>query len=125
MRPSVQRTESTVSSSSVNSFRRSSDLTRAINSSASTGLLRKSSAPASMPRTLSPLSLNPVIRTKRVRRGGIGGQGRKGHGVSADQHFDYTAILRISLVLREIPQELRGQKRGARFPVRNVPDRNM
>ena len=32
------------------------------------GLLRKSSAPASMPRTLSLLSLSPVIRTKGIRR---------------------------------------------------------
>ena len=68
MSPNVHKTESAVSSSSVKSLRRSRDLTRAINSSARTGLFRKSSAPASMPRTLSPLSLSPVISTNGIRR---------------------------------------------------------
>ena len=47
---------------------RSSDLTRANSSTAKMGLFRKSSAPASMPRSLSSRSVRPVIRTKGISR---------------------------------------------------------
>jgi len=67
-RRAYNSTESAVSSSSVNSLSLSRDLTAREKLGRKDRLVQKSSAPASMPLTLSSRSLSPVIMQKRDQR---------------------------------------------------------